>query len=337
MNTPFFLAAELLTMKVLVTGSTGLLGNNLVRALIDQGHQVRVLVRSSSSVRSLEGLSIDRFTGDVRDRASVRAACNGIQAVIHSAAAIHLGWAGLAESRETNVGGTRHVAEAAREAGIRLVHVSTVDTLGLGSPAAPADEQTPVLGKVPCTYVVTKQESDDVVRELIAKGLDAVIVHPGFMLGPWDWKPSSGRMLLTVARQFTPVAPTGGCSLCDVRDVAAGILDAWRRGICGRNYILAGHNLRYLDVWRLFADVAQRSGPWFCAGPLMRIIGGRFGDLRARLTGREPDLNSAAVAMSSQYHYYRSDRAERELGYRIRPARETVQDAWRWFRELGYV
>lgn len=324
-------------MKVLVTGSTGLVGNNMVRALLDQGYQARVLVRSSSDPRPLEGMYVECFQGDVRDRGSVRAACQGVQAVIHAAAAIHLGWTRLEEVRGINVGGTRHIAEAALEAGIRMVHVSTVDTLGLGSPAAPADEQTPAVGQVPCTYVVTKQESDDVVRQLVGEGLDAVIVHPGFMLGPWDWKPSSGRMLLTVVKQFTPVAPTGGCSLCDVRDVADGILAAWQRGTCGRNYILAGHNIRYLDAWRLFADVAEGSGPWFCAGPLMRIVGGRFGDLRARLTGREPDLNSAAVAMSSQYHYYSSLRAERELGYRIRPARETVQDAWRWFCEHGYV
>jgi dihydroflavonol-4-reductase len=324
-------------MKVLVTGSTGLVGNNLVRSLLDQGHQARVLVRSSSDPLPLEGLPVECFAGDVRDRASVRAACQGVQAVLHAAAAIHLGWTRLADVREINVGGTRHIAESARETGIRMVHVSTVDTLGLGSPAAPADEDTPTGGKVPCTYVVTKRESDEVVEEFVSSGLDAVTVHPGFMLGPWDWKPSSGRMLLTVARQFTPVAPTGGCSLCDVRDVADGILAAWQRGRCGRHYILAGHNMRYIKAWRLFADVAEGSGPWFCAGPLMRIIGGRFGDLRARLTGREPDLNSAAVAMSSQYHYYRSHRAERELGYHIRPARETVQDAWRWFCEHGYV
>ncbi len=324
-------------MAVLVTGPTGLVGNNVVRALLNDGRDVRVLVRRGSDPRPLAGLPVDVREGDVRDSVAVTAACEGTEAVIHAAAMIHLGWTQLEAAREINVGGTRNVARAARESGARLVHVSSVDSLGLGTPETPADEQTPVIGQVPCTYVLTKRESDAVVRESIGQGLDAVIVHPGFMLGPWDWKPSSGRMLLTVARQFTPVAPTGGCCLCDVRDVTAGILAAWRQGMSGRNYILGGHNMRYLEAWRLFAEVGRGSPPWFCAGPLMRILGGRSGDLYAKITGREPDVNSAAVAMSSQYHYYRSDRAERELSYRIRPARETVEDAWQWFLEHGYI
>ena len=75
---------------------------------------------------------------------------------------------------------------------------------------------------IPCPYVVSKQAGEQAVRQQIEAGLDAVIVHPGLMFGPWDWKPSSGRMMLQVARNFTPMAPTGGCSICDVRDVAAG-------------------------------------------------------------------------------------------------------------------
>jgi len=298
---------------------------------------VRVLVRERSDPRPLENLSVDIRYGDVRDPSAVRAACEGAQAVIHAAAMIHLGWTQLEAARQINVGGTRNVAEAARGVGARMVQVSSVDALGLGARDSPADEDSPQQGKIPCTYVVTKREADDVVRECISGGLDAVIVHPGFMLGPWDWKPSSGRMLLTVAKSFTPLAPTGGFSLCDVRDVAAGILSAWRQAPCGRSYILAGHNMRYLEAWRLFAEVGNGSAPWFCAGPLMRVLGGRIGDLRGRFSGREPDVNSAAVAMSSQYHYYRCDRAERELGYRCRPARETVADAWEWFRQYGYV
>jgi dihydroflavonol-4-reductase len=324
-------------MTVLVTGATGLVGNNVVRALLNDGHAVRVLVRRSSDSRPLEGLSVDVREGDVRDPVSVAKACEGTEAVIHSAALIHLGWTRLAEAREINVGGTQTVGQAARDAGIRFVHVSSVDALGLGAPGAPADEETPAVGQVPCTYVVTKRESDAVVRELVGQGLNAVIVHPGFMLGPWDWKPSSGRMLLTVARQFTPMAPTGGFSVCDVRDVTAAILAAWQRGICGRNYILGGHNMRYVEAWRLFAEVGQGSRPWCCAGRLMQILGGRIGDLATKVTGREPDVNSAAVAMSRQYHYYSSERAQRELGYHIRPVRETIVDAWQWFRDHGYA
>ena len=129
----------------------------------------------------------------------------------------------------------------------------------------------------------------------------------------------------------------GGCSVCDVRDVAAGICTAIEHGQTGRRYILAGANLTYLEAWRLFAQVASAGRPVMRAGPLMRVIAGWTGDLKARLTGVEPDLNSASVAMSRMYHYYDSSRAGRELGYHSRPTETTVRDAWDWFREHEYL
>ncbi len=326
-----------LTKPVLVTGATGLVGNNLVRCLLDQGQSVRVLVRTGADARPLEGLNVEAVRGDVRDRAAVERACEGVQAVLHAAALIHLGWTQRERAREINVQGTRHLVEAARRIGARLVHVSSVDALGAGSVDRPADEENYSHEKVPCTYVLTKRESDQVVRQGVRDGLDAVIVHPGFMLGPWDWKPSSGRMLLAVAQQFTPVAPPGGCTVCDIRDVARGILAAWRSGRIGRSYILGGDNLRYLELWKLFAAVTGASAPSFRVGPLMRYAAGLWGDLRTRISGREPDVNSAAIAMSCQYHYYSSARAQTELDYRCRPVRESVQDAWQWFQKFGYA
>ena len=122
------------------------------------------------------------------------------------------------------------------------------------------------------------------MRRLVKEGLDAVIVQPGYMLGPWDWKPSSGQMLLQVASRFTPLAPRGGMSLCDARDVAQGILAAVQRGECGRNFILAGHNMSYLEGWRLFATITGCRSPWMRANSLGVRVVGKFNDFIARLT-----------------------------------------------------
>ena len=257
-------------MACLVTGGTGLVGNNVVRLLLERGNAVRVLVRPGADRRPFEGLDVERAEGDVCDAASVERACQGISTIVHSAGIVHFGWSGLERQRAVNVQGTRNVAEAARRAGARLVHVSSIDALGVARPDQPADEDSPRTGKIPCPYVLTKREGEEVVRSATAAGLDAVIVNPGFMLGPWDWKPSSGRMLLEVAQRFTPVAPTGGLSVCDVRDVAAAIVTAGERAPGGRQYILAGENLTYLAIWCLFAEVSGGQKPWFRAGPLMR-------------------------------------------------------------------
>src|SRR5205085_12112707 len=122
------------------------------------------------------------------------------------------------------------------------------------------------------------------VLEEVARGLNAVIVNPGFMLGPWDWRPSSGRMMLEVATRFTPLAPVGSFNVCDVRDVSAGAIAAAKQGQTGRKYILGGHNLSYFELWKKMAQVAGKRGPLFPAGPLQRMIGGAFGDLWHRVT-----------------------------------------------------
>jgi dihydroflavonol-4-reductase len=324
-------------MTILVTGSTGLVGNNVTRLLLERGRTVRVLVRENCDPRPLAGLSVEVVHGDVRDAEAVDRACQGVTGVIHAAALVHIGWTRREEQQAINVEGTRHVAAAARTAGVRLVHVSTVDALGLGQRDRPADEDTPRHDVVPCGYALTKQAAEQVVQQHVNQGLDAVIVNPGFMLGPWDWKPSSGRMLLAVACHFTPLAPTGGGTICDVRDVADGVLAAWDRGRCGRSYILGGENLTYQELWRLMAEVTGGKPPWFRAGPLMRLLGGFGGDLWGKLTGREPDVNSATMKMSCQFHYHSSARAQAELGYQTRPLRQTIEDAWRWFLEHGYV
>jgi dihydroflavonol-4-reductase len=251
------------TDDVLVTGATGLVGNNVVRQLVARGVSVRALVRGRGEAvdRALAGLPVDRRAGGLDDARGLEAAADGTAVVIHAAAMVHCGWRHLDEMREANVEGTRRIARAARLAGARLVHVSSVDAIGLRPDGEPADEDTPPGGMPDCPYVVTKREAEAVVLEEVDRGLDAVIVNPVYMIGPWDWKPSSGRMLLEVGAGKGLFAPPGGNDFVDVRDVAIGILAAAEAGRTGRRYILGGHALSYLDAWRIFARVAGRMQP----------------------------------------------------------------------------
>ena len=323
-------------MLTLVTGATGLVGNNVVRLLLERGGRVRVLQRKSADPRPLAGLDVEFASGDVRDAEAVRAACQGAECVIHAAARVHIGWTGLEEQRAVNVEGTRHVLAACRETGARLVHVSTVDCMACGSRAAPADEETPLNAHVPCPYVVTKREAEQLVLQHARDGLNAVIVNPAYMLGPWDWKPSSGRMLLAVARGQGKFAPPGGNDFCDVREVAAGILAAAERGGLGRRYILGGEALSYLEAWRLFAEVTGGPPPIKQVRPWLTLTVGGLGSLWGKLSGREPDLNLAAARISLLEHHFCSTRAIHELGYRLAPARQAAEAAWAWFKENGY-
>lgn len=326
-----------ITLSVLVTGATGLVGNNVVRRLLGAGRKVRVVVRAERDTKPIDGLAVEIISGDICDLESLRAAVRDVDLVIHCAGYVHIGWTGKQMAEAVNVGGSRNIAIAAREVGAKLVHVSSVDALGAGLRDKPADEESNPVSNPPIPYVVTKRAGEAEVRKQVELGLDATIVNPGFMLGPWDWKPSSGRMLLEVAQGKPPMAPRGGSTVCDVRDVAKGILLASQKGRRGANYILGGENLTYLELWKLFAEVAKTPKPICRMGPVIAFGAGLVGDVWAKVTGVEGTVNSAALKMSGGYHYYSSRRAETELGYHCRPARESIVDAWQWFQTHGYT
>ncbi|MFG0290151.1 MAG: NAD-dependent epimerase/dehydratase family protein [Rhodopirellula sp. JB044] len=324
-------------MRVFVTGGSGLLGNTILRHLSGAQHTLTYMVRSGTGGEIFEGIDAEPIHGDLHDQACLERATKSADVVIHSAGLIHLGWQRMEESMKVNAEGTRNVVQACLNNDSKLLHVGTVNTLAVGSREQPADETTPLDhagGQVPCSYVISKRAGVDEVVNGIQEGLRAVLLHPGFMLGPWDWKPSSGRMMLEVGRAWKPIAPRGGCSVCDSRDVADAIIAAIDADVPnGRSYVLAGHNETYYRLWSEMGRRFGRAKPIMPAGPLQRIIGAKGGDLLTKITGNEPDINSAGVAMSSQYHWYDSSRAVAELNYRIRPMHETLDDAADWIRK----
>lgn len=320
-------------MRALVTGATGLLGNNLVRLLLHNGAEVSAMSTSASRSRALAKLDVERIEADVRDRDAVTRATDGVDVVFHCAGVVSIGWSHDAEHQAVNFGGTKNVADALRGRGVRLVHVSSVNALGIAWPdrIGTEDDYDPRI--TPCPYVTSKRAGEQYVARQVANGdLDAVIVYPGYFLGPWDWKPSSGQLLLGIAKHYSPWVPTGGASLSDARDVAEGALAAFQLGKTGRRYILAGHNLRYREVFQLVAECVGSHRPILPVGPVVRTFGAWGSTMIERVTGSEPLVNSAMLHMARMRTWFSSQRAIDELGYHIRPADQIVRDAWEWLR-----
>ncbi len=320
---------------IFVTGGTGLLGNSIVRELCQREIPVRALCRNGTSREPFEGLPVEIVAGDLGDREVLDRAIEGCEAVIHSAAMIHLGWQKLEQSRQVNLVGTHTIATACKKNSARLVYISTVDTL----PAAisryqPIDERG--LGgipKTPCAYVISKTEAETVVRDMTRDaGLDAIILHPGFMLGPYDWKPSSGRMLLEVVKSPIVAAPKGGCSVCDARDVAAAVVNSIHMGRSGENYILAGENLTYRELWTQMLAVAGRRRRIYRLGPAAQLFGQAVDLANRWLPIREGDVNGATIAMGSLNHFYDSSKAMATFGFSNRGTSISLADLWRWFQ-----
>jgi dihydroflavonol-4-reductase len=309
------------------------LGNNIARLALKNGIEVAGICRSSSTNQALVGLDMQVYSLDLTDPNALATAFQSrFDAIIHCAAHIHIGWQNRAEATKVNWHGTKNVLAEAKKHDTKVIHVSTVNTLAVGSKDSPADEETQGDGQVPCTYVLTKRAAEQAAVDASEAGQYVVIVHPGFMLGPWDWKPSSGRMIQGLCG-FAPISPSGGCTVCDPRDVAQAILNAIELGASGRHYILGGENMTYLELWRKIAKELGKPGPFTYMRAPGRIVSSTVGDLLSQFLGRETAVNSASVGIASQFHWYSSQRAIDELHYQPRPADESIRDAVHWLRE----
>jgi dihydroflavonol-4-reductase len=324
----------------LVTGASGFVGSAVARALLAAGHAVRVLVRPTSDPRNLRTLPVETRIGRLEDRASLVAAVTGCRALFHVAADYRLWVRDPAAMQRANVDGTRDLMIAALEAGVeRVVYTSSVATLGLNADGRPADETTPVASAdMIGPYKRSKFDAEAVVRTLIeSRGLPAVIVNPSTPIGPRDVKPTpTGRIIVEAASGRMPGYVDTGLNLVHVDDVAAGHLAAFERGRVGERYILGGDNSSLAAMLGEIAALAGRAAPrlklpLFAVYPVALVE-----ETLARLTGREPFATFDGLRMAKKKMFFSSAKAERELLYRHRPARDGLADALAWFRDAGY-
>lgn len=327
-------------MRTVVTGASGLLGSNLAIELLRQGHSVRATRRANSRVAHLEAFAIDWCDADLGDEPALARAFEGADAVFHCAALVSIQRRASPALVAANVDGTRHVLAAMRSAGAgRLIHCSTVGAVGLSEDGRPCDEDARwnfAERGMDDGYVTTKRRAEDVVRDAVAAGADAVICNPCWMFGPYDARPSSGRMIVDLVRRRVPGWTPGFNNFVDVRDVARGMILAWHRGQPGRRYILGNENMPYRDMFLKIAEIAGVPAPTREVPRWLARLLGRLGDVQERLTGREPLVNSVAVGYGFCPDFiFSSERARRELGYAPGPIDDAIADALAWLRQHG--
>ena len=326
---------------VLVTGASGFVGAAVVRALLAAGRKVRALLRPSSDRRNVEGLAVDVRLGSLLEPPSLAAALDGCDALYHVAADYRLWVRNPAEMYACNVDGTRSLMEAALAAGVgRIVYTSSVATLGWRADGAAADETTPsTLADMVGHYKRSKFLAEAAVRDLIrTRALPAVIVNPSTPIGPRDVKPTpTGRIIVEAASGRMPAYVDTGLNLVHVDDVARGHLLAEERGRVGERYILGGENLTLGDILRLVAGIVGRKPPKIEVPAALVWPVAVIEEALGWLIGREPFATREGLRMSRHKMFFSSAKAERELGYRARPAREGLVDAVAWFRQAGMV
>lgn len=329
-------------MTVLVTGAAGHLGGNLVRALLARGERVRVLVRNST--RAIAGLDVERVSGDVRDPEAARRAVAGVEVVYHLAARISISGDPRGLVRATNVDGVRSIAEAALAAGVRrMVHCSSVHAFDLYRPdarGAVVDETWPRVPDEPphFAYDRSKAAGERALREVMARGLEAVIVHPSGVIGPHDFEPSRmGRLFLQLYRRSLPSLVDGAFDFVDVRDVVAGMIAAAERGKAGENYLVTGHALHVREIAAAAQQVTGVAPPRIVAPIWAARLGVPFFGVAGKLLRMEPLYTHESLAVLNTRARFDRSKAERELGYTVRPFADSVRDIYAWFDAAGML
>jgi dihydroflavonol-4-reductase len=333
-------------MLAFVTGATGFLGSHVARELAEQGADLRLLVRATSSLKNLEGLKVgttraETATGDLRDPGSLEKAMVGCEVVFHVAADYRLWVRDPAEMYRSNVEGTRAILDAARKNAVRcVVYTSSVATMGFTGNGRPADEDSPVsMADMIGHYKRSKFMAEQVALEAGRTGMRVVTVNPTTPIGEQDVKPTpTGRIVVDFLKRKFPAYVDTGLNLVDVRECARGHLSALEKGKSGERYILGGENLTLKQILDKLGAISGLPSPNVKLPYFVAYIAGALDEtVTGRLLGREPRATVDTVRMGKKKMWASSGKAERELGWKTLPADAALRRAVEWFRTNGYA
>jgi dihydroflavonol-4-reductase len=326
-------------MTTLVTGAAGFLGSHVTRQLVARGETVRVLMRPSSSNRAISDLSLEYVTGDLRDAASLERALNGVKRVFHVAADYRL-WAKHPQDiYDSNVGGTKNLLAAARNAGIeQLIYTSTVATIAVDRPELPNESTDAKLGEMVGHYKRSKWMAEKEVLQAADNGLPVIIAMPTTPVGPWDWKPTpTGKIILDFLNGKMPGYVETGLNFVSVEECAAGHLLLAERGKIGERYLLGAENLTLKGLLDALAGITGLRAPSMKIPHGVALGVAYVESAFSRLIGKEPQIPVEGVRIAQHRMFVDCSRAQRELGFQPGPVAAALGRAVRWYQANGYM
>jgi dihydroflavonol-4-reductase len=324
-------------MKVAVTGASGHIGNCLVRELKKQGATIKVLVHDISD-EPVE-IDVEPVRGNLLDPESLAYLCEGADVIFHLAARIAIENRSSESVYETNVTGTKNMIKAANNARVRkFIHFSSIHAFRIGSPDQIIDESTSLVETNKIIYEFTKAEGEREVMKAVKEGLNAVILNPTAVIGPFDYRKSLlGQALLKIYQNKLPFLVSGGYNWVDVRDVVSASIKSIESGRKGENYILSGE---YCSLQELSAMISKISGckiPKIVPVALARLACPFF-NIYSSVTNTEPlyTYQSLDILVNSLVNVSHT-KAGKELGYEPRPLEETLRDTFDWYKENNFI
>lgn len=326
--------------KVLVTGANGFLGSHIVRSLLQQGYTVRALVRPNANIKNLAGLAVDFFYGQINNSDDVKKAVEGCTYVVHAASITSQFGITYEQYEQINITATRYVAEACLQHGIqKLVFISTAGAFNPGKKNNPGTELNGfTMFQSGSGYIITKYLAQQYILEQVERNkLPAVIINPAFILGPDDWQPSSGQLVLYGLRKKLLLYPPGGKSFVHVQDVCKAVINSLALPQHGGCYLLAGDNLSYKEFFRLLTDTAGHKKLLLPVPGFALSLAGNIGSLIQTLFRRPMTFNRTMTFLMKLDNYYSGKKSERQLGIQYTPTRQILQDTIRWYQQNGLI
>jgi dihydroflavonol-4-reductase len=324
-------------MKVAITGTSGHVGSNVTRRLLELGHDVRALKYRDE--RGIKGLEMNVVPGDILIPNTLDELFKDTDAAIHLA-----GLVTVDENKENlhriNVDGTRNVMDACLRNGIqRVIHFSTIHAIEHQPLDAVLDENREIIKHSNIPYEMSKAQGEKIVYEYLDKGLEVIVMNPTSIIGPFDFKPSlTGILFLQLYFNKIPMLVEGGYDWVDVRDVADAAINALENGRPGERYLLAGGWRSIKDISIISEKVTGRKTPQKVAPMWLAKAGLPFIRLQAKLTGQKPlyTKDSLDVIADSSKHISNA-KAMEELNFNPRPLEETISDIYKWFGKNGFL
>ncbi|MEY3425415.1 MAG: dihydroflavonol-4-reductase [Bacteroidota bacterium] len=327
-------------MKVLVTGSDGLLGNNLIRELLNRNYQVTAFIEAGKSSPTLLNLQITKCSGNLLDAKSVLAAIQGMDIVIHCAANTSMFPARQKMVNEVNISGTDNVISACQQSNVqRLIYVGTANSFGSGNKENLGSEKNSYnsfhygLDYMDSKYIAQQRVLEKVKNE----GLNALVVNPTFMIGPFDSRPTSGEMIRGVYNKKIPGYTLGGKNFVSVKDVAVAITNAITKGKIGECYILGNENLTYKEAFQKIARIVGVEPPKIKMNtPIVKAYGS-ISSILASFFNKVPKVTRELAILSSEIHFYSSEKAQYDLDMPQTPIEQAINECFEWFIENNYL
>jgi len=323
---------------IVVTGATGHIGNVLVRELLLKGKNVRALILPYEDTLPLEGLKVEKVEGDVLDVGSLMQAFEGADVVYHLAGIISILPGKSKLLYQVNVMGTRNVVEACLKSGVRrLVYTSSIHAITEPPHGTTIDETFPfdpdrAMGE----YDRSKAQATLEVLKLVNQGLDAIIVCPTGVTGPYDFRTSEmGQLFIDFVNKKLKTYIDGAYDFVDVRDVAIGHVLVCEKGHTGESYILSGERTTMTDLMLMMEEITGVKAPSFKMPIWLAQIITTFTPLYYNLTNTKPRFTRYSIRTLASNSLISHEKARRELGYSPRPIRESIEDTIRWFKENG--